>query len=367
MKRTALMVVMNRLDTDARVKRAAEALSDSFNLQVVGVNIASGSDKYAEIILHNKYKRRILKYFEFVSSVKKIINKEAKNLSLVYLHDYYTAYLVKWLKRKYPGIKVVYDAHEVIIPEQGKKQAKREKFFYTFEKNAVKLCDLFICASPIRAVLLMNHYHLNTMPLSIENISELPLVVDDISNGILNDIDQAIGLENNILVYAGAITISRKIEKLVEIIEKNPMAKLLVVGDGEYRKNLEEICSSKIAGRFYFTGGVPYKYLGAILKKCAVGFISYPNDTLNNTYCAPNKIYEYASVCLPMIAPPNVTLDKFFEKYSIGVTGEDLSKAFSDVFSDIPAYKENCQIFSEQNPWAKQKGILLDAVLNLYE
>lgn len=364
MKRRAIMVVMNSLHTDARVQRAAEALSKEYELLVVGINTPCNDIKtYKQKIIRVNVDSGIKRYLYFEKKVKKILNKE--EYELFYAHDYFSASLVSWVKKKKPKIKVVYDSHELIIPEKNIKLNLRNYFFYMLEKEAISCADLVFCASEARARIMEKHYGCSSI-IPIENISELERVNDSFSKNLCMKYREFFEKPGVTLVYAGVLYRGRKIDKLIDIVNKQPSAKLLIIGDGPDLERLKVIAFEKIVDRVCFTGTLPYKYLSVLLEKSDIGYISYPVDSLNNKYCAPNKIFEYASVRLPMISPWNPTIEEFFTTYKIGCIGNDLEEAFIEVSKSLAMYKENCVSFSKIRNWKQQEQVLLDSIKQLF-
>ena len=170
------MYVYGNIQTDARVKRAARALAGCFDLTLLsndcGIDVKD--DGYHNVLL--KCASAGLKgYFQSVREALKVIKRERPDI--FYAHDYYSALIVKLLLCRKHCRKIVYDAHELIIPERGQ-GGVRMKFFYRMEKTIVRKVDLLVCASQERAALMKEHYHLNKTPLVVENISYLPLGYD---------------------------------------------------------------------------------------------------------------------------------------------------------------------------------------------
>lgn len=362
-KKKAIMVVMNALDTDARVQRAAAALENLFDLTLIGVGKGCGEPSFNQVILNLNNGNGILRFFDYLNKVKKYLIDNY--FDFFYAHDYFSAALVGWVRKRFPKTVIVYDSHELIFPAKGFSQSIRDAFFGHYEKKAINDANLVICASNERASLMKEYYKLMELPLIIENISQLPIVEDDFSKELLDNADKIINSPGDILVYAGVLSPGRKIDSLIHIVAERPDTNLLIIGGGPDRERLESIAAEKIAGRFHFTGSVPYKYMGVLLKQCDVGYISYPTDSLNNTYCASNKIYEYASVNLPMIAPDNPTIRKFFVNFSIGVIDSDLGRAFDKVRQSIQTYKKNCEDFTETHQWSQTAKVLTEAVESL--
>lgn len=361
-KKKACMIVMNSLITDARVQRAASSIAQDYSLLVIGIGKYEENSLYKQECISLKARKSFERYIEFSYKAIKLLNK--CSYSLLYAHDYYTAAIALIIKKKRPNITVVYDAHELIIPEEGKKQTFREKFFYFFEKRAVKCVDLLICASKKRGELMMEHYRLKKLPVVIENISILSVIKDKDCDEIIEKIKSTLNFDiYKILCYAGALTKGRNVGALIDAVESNEKTQLLIVGDGPDYERLKRYAECKIPNRFLFIGSIPYKFLGSILSLCDVGYISYPMTSLNNIYCAPNKVYEYASVELPMIAPYNLTLQEIFCEYDIGVVDDCISNALNIIITNIEYYKAKCREFIEKNPWSNASERLREAVM----
>lgn len=364
-EKKALMAVMNTLVTDARVQRAASALRDSFDLTVAGTAADEGEHGYRQLAVELHGRGGFLRWFSYERQIRRLLR--GGGYDLFYGHDYYSASLIRWVRKKYPQIRTVYDAHELMIPEEGKRMSLRNRFFYLREKAALSSADLIVCASETRGEMMRQHYGLTEAPLVINNISELTVLDDEKARQYLEMIRPVTEQGKAVLVYAGVLAAGRRIGQLIGIVRDHPDTVLLIIGSGEDEENLKRQAEEQIPGRYCFTGNVPYKYLGTLLSRCGAAYISYPTNSLNNTYCAPNKIYEYASVGLPMIAPENPTLRLFFERDRVGEIGGRLEDAFAAVLRDLPAYRENCRRFTAEHPWSAEAEKLRAAVAKLME
>ena len=358
-----LMIVYNSLNTDARVRRSAEALTELGEVKLIGIDEDSKIEKVDSEVLILKSKHNLMRYFEFIYKIKKLIRRI--DFDLLFANDFYCAELVPWVKRKNKNAHIVYDAHELYIPQKDKPLNKRFEFFYKKEKRAIHDAELVICANNERASIMQEHFELNRLPTAIRNISQLPLVHDSISKGYEDKTDEFFTLPGITLVYAGVLSSARKIETLVEIAEKEENTKLLIIGDGQHRNLLEERASKSLGRRVFFTGSIPYTYLSVLLSKCDIGYLFYPTDILNNIYCAPNKIYEYASVRLPMIANANPTVERILSDSGIGVASDDLLSAYRIVSQDLEGYKNRCDIFNRNNKWEDEREVLISSVKGL--
>lgn len=357
------MYVYGDIITDGRVNRAANALSDDYEVTVISTNYGKpvDDDKFRNVLIGN-LKGGVAGLLKNINSAFRLISRAKP--SIVYCHDYYSAILAWLLLHLRRKIKVVYDAHELIISEKGYKD-RRQNFFYWFEKHVVRKVDLLICAKEERGNLMMSHYHLAQMPLVIKNISKLE--IDDFSaSGLLNELSDFFAIEKKTIVYAGVLSSGRGVDTLIDAVYQNrTTCKLLVIGGGPKREDLQKKAAMMEGLDYSFTGKIPYKFLGSLLSRCDVGYVHYPNDTLNNIYCASNKVYEYASVALPIVANTNPTIKCELSNNGIGISSENLSDALKTVLGDLPLYRDNCKRYSVCNPWENEAVKLLRAVDSL--
>ena len=359
-----VMYVYGDITTDARVNRAALALADKYDVTLIsqdsGKVVKDG--KYKNILV-NEGGSGVVKLFKNIRESYKIIKEEEPEI--VYCHDYYSALLAfLLLSRKYCK-HIVYDAHELIIPEPGLKD-RRQSFFYWFEKRIVKRVDKVFCASAERGEFMQKHYYLNCSPVPIRNISQLTIADDTQTQEILTSLADFFSKPGPVVVYAGVVTKARRITELAKVISSlAPKFKLLIVGKGDAMDELKSITSANSQLISAFTGSVPYKALGAILSKCDIGFVYYPVNTLNNTYCASNKVYEYASVTLPMISNMNPTIQKELTDNHIGVSSEDFVDALNTLCEDLDGYKKACINYTKDNPWQNDASLLLKEISEL--
>ena len=138
--------------------------------------------------------------------------------------------------------------------------------------------------------------------------------------------------------------------------------KLLIVGNGDALEELKIKASEHPELHTAFTGSIPYKSLGSILSRCDIGFLYYPVDTLNNRYCASNKIFEYASVGLPILANENPTVKRILEDASIGISTTNFGEGVHIIFEKGENYKNNCMVFTQNNQWKNMAVLFLQKI-----
>ncbi|MDB9540831.1 glycosyltransferase family 4 protein [Anabaenopsis arnoldii] len=82
--------------------------------------------------------------------------------------------------------------------------------------------------------------------------------------------------------------------------QKVPQARLLIVGDGLERENIEtELSARKLDSYTQFTGAVNPEQVPDLLAKMDVGVAPYPAQS--DFYFSPLKVYEYMAAGLPVV------------------------------------------------------------------
>lgn len=120
----------------------------------------------------------------------------------------------------------------------------------------------------------------------------------------------AVFIENSIrCVYAGVIYKERPLDKiLMEMISVDQIVEVALHGEGDdaYIRALTRLSPKvKYYGRYDCEDEV------TLLLPYDIGIVSYPNNTLNNHFCEPNKINVYNQLGMPMIAdsPPDLVVE----------------------------------------------------------
>lgn len=365
MNKKLIMYVYNDITIDARVQRAAEALASEFELSLISTESGKKiKDNGYKNILVKKYFHGALGIMVTILSALQIIRRLQPDV--VYCHDFYSAILVYLLIKTHYSGKIIYDAHELIIPEEGRKN-KRLNFFYWFEKRVVKKVKLLICASKQRGDIMYKHYGLVEKPFVIPNVSQLSVNDDNKDvQCILESLNEFFDNPLPTIVYAGVVTNSRRINELLDAaISLSNRCKLLIIGNGEALQALKDKANMHQELKTAFTGTIPYYCLGSILIRCDIGFLYYPSDTLNNKYCASNKIYEYASVGLPILANENPTIVAELRKENIGIASNTIENGLRILLQSKDTFKHQCKVFTSNNSWGKYATELKDAIIRI--
>ncbi|NLX94889.1 MAG: glycosyltransferase family 4 protein [Rhodopirellula sp.] len=125
------------------------------------------------------------------------------------------------------------------------------------------------------------------------------------------------------LIYQGAFGATRCLEQVVDAFRllSFPDAGLILMGgDPDSDSYQKLVCRAGDDGRIVLLPRIAPPAHLEITRGCVGGIVLYSPTTLNNIYCAPNKIYEYASFGLGMVLPDYPGLAGINEQYRLGVT-----------------------------------------------
>lgn len=362
-RKKVFMMVYNDIHKDARVMRAALALSRDFMVYLYAV----GSLKEEGIIsipvancrAIGGVKANIKFIFGAVKTCKKI------KPDIVYGHDIFSAIplmLLKALSRKY---KVIYDAHELFLRQPEKQYPLIDRMQYWFEAKAIKKADLVICAQKQRAKIMQEYHGLGAEPLVVRNISYLPVAKDEVQE---ENFQMFFDIPAFSVIYAGGMLAGRRLDALIQAIDNaGEEYKLMLVGDGPDYSRLEKIIAQRNNPNIIIRHGVPYAQLHGLLSRFDAGYLYYSTDDVNNLYCAPNKIYEYASIHLPIIANENPTVMDEVRSFGIGVCNNDIEAAIKEIRHNKSAIVSNMPKFMEMNSQQDEQIKLVNGILNLYK
>jgi glycosyltransferase involved in cell wall biosynthesis len=125
-----------------------------------------------------------------------------------------------------------------------------------------------------------------------------------------------------IIFYGGAINKHRGLQVVLEAIkicaEKNCKANLWIVGDGSFRKTLEESAASlNIESHVRFFGHRPFNEMLDLLAEADAAIIPHIR-TDNNDASSPNKLYQYMYLNKPIISSDCASLERIINETKTG-------------------------------------------------
>lgn len=373
-----LVILFNTLEYDGRAQRMIEVLSGFGQITLVDIRtsgdipraVVDGIDRVVVQLpsAAGKIERHLRLYWTALNLCRRI------KPDVVVAEDSFTT-MPSWLLAKLSSASLIYDAHELIIPESGKRLSLRDRLWYFFERWVVPRADLVVTANQERARLMAEHYHLSYMPEFMRNIPSQP--PNNSGEKRLFTAYPALmkhSVDERLILYQGYMALSRGIGRFVESIAHLPARfRLVLAGGGPDREEIGVLANRLgLSERVIQLGRIPNRDLPFITQACDIGIVAYPFSGLNNIYCSPNKVFEYAQAGLPMIATNQPPLKAMVERYQLGrCLGPDLSPVeIADAITAITSrtrasYQTALKRFLDDHCWENEAERLRSSIKRL--
>jgi glycosyltransferase involved in cell wall biosynthesis len=169
-------------------------------------------------------------------------------------------------------------------------------------------------------------------------------------------------LSSNTLVYAGTLAPWSGIKDLILSIkfalEKVPNIKLLIVGDGPLRDDLENLVQTlDISRNVVFMGRIPYREISSVFSRASVGAAVFVPSELTK-YAVMNKLMDYMGAGLAVLATDYGENSKLVKLADVGVCVKHNPKAIAQgiiaLLTDkiaLRQYSRNAKIFTKNKDW----------------
>jgi len=364
-----LVVLYSTIEYDGRAQRMIDVLSTLG--EVLLVDIAAPFDRKNDELVGKWLLRksvklptrigRMARHIKFWMEVIQVAKRYKPNV--IVAEDFLTT-LPSWLAARMGGSRLIYDAHELIIPDQGRKMSKRAMVWYLLERWVVARADLVIAANPERAELMAEHYRLQRVPEYMRNIPPRRQLTSEEERHVSRSYPSLNrkSTEDRIILYQGVISLKRGLARFIDALGFLPSNyRLILVGDGPDLVQVKQLGERwEKEGRFIALGRVPNLFLPALTARADVGIVTYPYEGLNNIYCAPNKLYEYTQAGLPVIATDQPPLKSVVRKYQIGVVisrndgPREIAALLQELINRKDNYCANLNAFIKAHRWEKE-------------
>lgn len=194
-------------------------------------------------------------------------------------------------------------------------------------KKVLPKAAAVLCCEKHRAAIMKSTYCLKKAPYIIpnkayeikENIDESSIVLD----GTLQQVIESCK-DKRIVLYQGIISKDRPLAIIAKALRNlgNPNVVFWIMGDGD-----KEVVSEakSIYENTIYLGYIPSPQHMLVTKHAHIGIANYDYSCLNNVFCAPNKIYEYAKFGMPMLTSDNIGLTE-----TVGLAGAAVCVDFAN-------------------------------------
>jgi len=263
-------------------------------------------------------------------------------------------YLISKLKR----LPLVYDSHEYFtgVPEIQKRLFVRwvwkgiEKLIFPRLTHVMTVSDSI-------ALQYENEYHLR--PLTVRNCSVKTANITPFSRQELE-----IRSDDLLLILQGTgINIDRGGEELIEAVSLTEKVSLLIIGSGdEYERLIQKAAKLQLSDRVKFFPKVPWHILMKYTRSADAGISLDKNTNLNYLFSLPNKLFDYMSAGIPVIATDLPEIARILNTYNCGILienpdPEEISKAIIRLRDNkvlLEELKTNAVAASETINWENE-------------
>ena len=265
----------------------------------------------------------------------------------------------------------IYDAHELEL-DVGRGPLQRVAWVHAIFRFCVRFllrrADAVICASEDRADVMTADYGVRARPTAIVNVTSrhgLPAGEPAPWPEGLRRPDDVVTV-----IYQGGLTPGRGLPEVVGALQHLPeRVVLIVVGDGADRPAIERrIRDEGLEDRVALVGKVPAAEVASWMRLGDVGVVIYQNTCRNNFHCAPNKLYDYCAVGVPVVGSNFPGVASIVEPNGVGAlfdptSPQSIAAAIQDVVGDPSRHARlaaNAARLKERFNWEQQEDRLRD-------
>ncbi|MCK9478948.1 MAG: glycosyltransferase [Firmicutes bacterium] len=300
---------------------------------------------------------RIMDWIGFKFACKSILGNEFSDNDMVYICSADTALCLNSVLNRYKYILQINELYDkIILYRKGLKK---------YVRNAKALVVPEFC----RANIYMYWYSLKNKPYIIPNI---PYILSLESKQRISDTYASNVIEKlkhkKIFIYQGQIDIGNRnltvIAEALRIINNSEYA--LVLMGRNHNNSVERL--REVYPKTYFIHFIAAPYHLEVTSHAHIALLAYDRVSLNNLFCAPNKIYEYSGLGIPMLGNDIPGLYYTIEQENMGVCTsysdvDEVVKAIEKIESNYAEYSQNSKSFYNNNDLNKAVYTLLKDAL----
>lgn len=344
-------LILSELGHD--VTLVTEAINDYWKEELQKRNIEAK-------VVTNKYTRygnigKVLAYRNFKKEVFKTIEQEKKKHGkvMLWIEGAQTIVALGSKVNNYPHILQIQELHE------------RSKMQLKAISKVINTAEAVFMPEYNRTVLYKIWFNLKQRPIVLPNKPYFYPKKEDIEKLETKYAEMLSIFKNKkVILYQGQIAATRDLSNYVKAVKElgGDYCTVLVGNDHNMVSKYKAIDENLVHINF-----IPAPDYLLFTSMAHIGILTYNPNSLNNMYCAPNKIYEYSKYSLPMLGNDIPGLKYAIEPYNAGViideeSVESIKKGILEIDNNYNCYKLNsCRIFTEQD----NKKIIQDALISI--
>lgn len=351
--------VINNYQSDQRVQKQMKSLRKfGFETEVIATNLRGNPNLNFDYPVHpiklsNQDGMRL--YLEFNRKLFAKLLKITKKGDILLANDL-DSLLPNYLVGKIKNTPVVFDSHEIFseLPSLTDRKFKK-KIWKTLEKAIVPKMKYFYTVSEGYADWFEKEY--GNRPEIIMNVPEI-----NVQNNVALEIKLPEINNDKILIYQGAINISRGIDKMILAMQYIENAQLWIIGNGPKKEEVQKLANElNLNQKVKFLGVVPPEQLKLITPMADLGFSLEEDLGISYKYALPNKIFDYMHAGIPVLGTNLPDIQKTIEKYRTGRVVQNHSpKHIAELANEMliegkEVYAENLKKATKNFNWTNEE------------
>jgi glycosyltransferase involved in cell wall biosynthesis len=258
--------------------------------------------------------------------------------------------LPNFLISKIKRVKLVYDSHEYFtgVPEiQNRPLVKW--VWSTIEKSVFPHLKHVITVSDSIANQYLKEYGIR--PLVVRNCSGRIEHISGYSR-------EALGIGQGrllLILQGGGINVQRGGEELIEVMVKCENTILFIIGSGDVLDDLKKIVNQdNLSDKVRFFPKMSWDEMMRYTKSADVGLSLDKNTNINYRFSLPNKLFDYISAGIPVIAGDLPEVTRIITDHSCGIIIPEISP--DEIGQAIKLLDENRDLLRVLRQNAKEAG-----------
>jgi len=363
---SCVMVVLNEVKNDSRVKKCAKALQKAnFEVKVFGLS----SDKKQQGV--KRVKIQGIPTLLFPNPRFNILSSAVKIYTWKYITQGLLAAMWKYLDIEQPDVLHTHDFHSLIIGKELslrlKKNGQNIRWVHDFheyvkgldgmddeikelslneEKESILHADYLTSVSPTLSTALKNDYKLKEEPTVLYNAPYRSNLNIDYDLTIRKKLNLPANVDLG--VYMGGVSEFRGLHTLIGAMPLVPKLHIALVTEtkGKYMDSLVE--SAKKLGCYDRLHILPYvdsTEITSFIRDATFGIhtmIRYGNAEV----ALPNKLFDYIHAKIPVIVSNCTTMEQFVNRWKIGLVFEaenekELGNSINKLLEERDKFTEN--------------------------
>jgi glycosyltransferase involved in cell wall biosynthesis len=371
-KRVAFSVT-NCICYDQRVQKIAGTVSSlDCEIMIIGRHLGNCCDSNSVPFRTKRFKmifRRGFLFYKFIN-IRLFFFLLFHRFDILVANDLDTL-LPNFLISKLKRLPLVYDAHEYFtgVPELQNRPFVKW-VWTTIERNLFPHLKSVITVSDSIAVQYEKQY--GTKPVVVRNCARLSGEIKLFSRSELGVPEDYLLL----ILQGGGINIDRGGEELIEAVSTLENVFLIIAGSGDVIEILKEkSIALNVFDRIRFIPKLPWEELMRYTKSADAGLTLDKDTNLNYHFSLPNKLFDYLSAGIPVIAGNLLEVKKILEERNCGIiirsiTPEEIRKAVIKLRDDralLNKMRQNAVTAFESLNWEKESEKIIEFYGNFKE